>query len=216
MVSFFKDKKVAVGLFGIYHQENLNHWMGWITQVNYKSTLENNKTFVYNKLNNPTFFSSTYFSSVLVDLIRDFNFNSIKLTQVINKKQDNLDEAFFIRNTRFLETIELILNSGETFDYVLLTRYDLWYTTSPIDSLDTNKINIVCETKWGTDESLIDDNFYFLPGSKLKYFYDTLKASNIRISSHRYNKLFKKWEFHYLLEGKFYSHEIPLYQVKRN
>ena len=31
-----KDKKIAVGLFGMSYKENYKHWMGWVANVDWK------------------------------------------------------------------------------------------------------------------------------------------------------------------------------------
>ena len=36
------------------------------------------------------------------------------------------------RNKRFKETIKLILDSDIEYDYVILTRYDVWFKQNPL------------------------------------------------------------------------------------
>jgi len=95
-------------------------------------------------------------------------------------------------------------------------RYDLEFKTSPITNLNFDKINLLCRTKWGTNEDLVDDNFYFMPFSKLQFFYETVKSIPLNVSSHEYEHYFPNDEFSYAVEGKFYSHEIPIYSIRRN
>lgn len=201
-------------MFGIHYQEQLQHWMGWITKVNYKSVLQNNSTHLFSKFI-PTFFSATYFSPMVSELIEDFNFRTLKLKTVNNVGSNVLEESFRIRNTIFLDTAQLILDSNETYDYVLLTRYDLFFKYSPLTTIDTDKITLLCRAKWGTAEDLVDDNFYFMPYSKLKFFCEIVWNIPVTVSSHTYEHYFPPTEFSYVVEGKFYSHEIPIYHIQR-
>ena len=59
--------------------------MGWKVQVNYKDCYKNNKDFLYNGIETH-FYSSTYFSSHLEQLILDYNFKSLKLETINNFK----------------------------------------------------------------------------------------------------------------------------------
>ena len=56
--------KVAVGLFGIHHVGNLNHWMGWKHGVDYRETLHNQFTHIYSK-HDAKYYSATYYLSLI-------------------------------------------------------------------------------------------------------------------------------------------------------
>lgn len=211
---YLKDKKVAVGLFGIHYQEQLQHWMGWITQVNYKRVFANNKRQLLDSFI-PSFYSETYFSEKQEELVQDFKFKQIRFREVNNTKAADMETVFYTRNTIFTDTIKLILEDSEKYDYVLLMRYDLRFRTFPLEYVKFDKINLMCKTKWGDDENLVDDNFYFMPYSKLKMFYETITKIPLTISSHNYHKHFNSEDVSYLVEGKFYSHEIPTYFIQR-
>lgn len=211
----FQDKKIAVGLFGVHYQKELAHWMGWKPNVDYKTTIENNREALFNNFN-AHFYSSTYFSSVLNDLINDYKFEYLKLKHINNVKQ-NLEDAFFIRNSIFLDTINLIIESNHKYDYVLLMRYDMYFKQKSIlDLINPEKINFICRAKWGVNENLIDDNFYFMPYNKLLNFYCEISKIPKKISSHEYCNYIDNNEIHYLIDGKYYSHEIPIYSIMRN
>jgi hypothetical protein len=215
MNEYLKNANVAVGLFGIHYLETLNHWMGWTPRVDYTTVLENNKKYLFSKFN-PIFFSATYFSPKLQNLIDDFNFYSLKLKTVKNDKPTAISESFRIRNTIFLDTIKLILESDKSFDYVLLTRYDLFFKYSPLKDIHKDKINLICRAKWGSDDTLVDDNFYFMPYKKLDSFYNIVSSIPITITSHKYGHFFPENELFYVTAGTYYSHEIPVYYVERN
>ena len=70
----------------------------------------------------------------------------------------------------------------------------------------------MCRAKWGADNTLCDDNFYLLKYSKLQEFYDTICSLDENVSSHTYNKYLK--DINYLVEGEYYSHELPTYFIE--
>lgn len=215
--SLFKNKNIAVGLFGIHYQENLNHWMGWNSNPDYRKNFLNNQKILYNNFK-PTFFSSTYFSPILEELINDFSFNALKLNRINNDKKNTLEENFQIRNKIFLETLELIKKSSLFFDYVLITRYDLFFKENPMpeNKINKNKINLLCRTKWGDNKNLVDDNFYFMPYEKFNYFYEIINKIDINTTAHNYHTFFSENDINYISDGKFYNHEIPFYYIKRD
>lgn len=203
--------KFGVGLFGVHYIDNLEHWMNWKVNVDYKFTYENNKHFLYNQQDEFLFYSSTYFSNKLQELIQDFNFRILKLKQVNNVKL-SVDNNFIRRNQIFKETIKLILEDNIDLDYVILTRYDINFKKKVFDlNIDYDKINLMCKAKWGVVSNLVDDNFYLLKYSKLEEFYNTINSIDEKISSHRYNEYVK--DINFLIDGEYFSHEIPTYFI---
>jgi hypothetical protein len=215
MTQKLHNKQIAVGLFGIHYQQDMQHWMGWVTDVDYRYVLENNKHILFNNFI-PSFFSATYFSPMVDTLLKDFNFDAIKLKKITNIKQINLTDVFIIRNTIFLDTMRLIIESGKSYDYVLLTRYDLYFREPVLNYLNLENINLMCRAKWGRDEDLVDDNFYFMPFNKFETFYNIISSIPRTETSHAYHKHLPEKDVSYLIDGKFYSHEIPTYFIKRS
>lgn len=204
---------VAVGLFGIHYQSNLSHWMNWNLSIDYKQTYENNNEKLYKKII-PTYYSSTYYSDKLQNLLDDYKFQSIKLQKIDNKIETFIGNNWKKRNKRFKETIQLILDDNIIYDYVILTRYDIMLNSYPLDlNVDWDKINVFCKSKSGNNDSLIDDNFYLLPFSELKIFYKKILNLDETIWAHEYNKFIDN--FNYLIDGSYYSHEIPVYKLHR-
>jgi hypothetical protein len=213
LLNKFIGKKIAVGLFGIHHTETLNHWMGWKVQVNYKDCYKNNREFLYDGIETH-FYSSTYFSSHLEQLILDYNFKSLKLETINNKFEKDIKKGFVKRNKRFKETIKLILDDNSEYDYVILTRYDIWLKQNLFElDIDYSKVNVICGAKWGDDDTIIDDNFYFLPYSKLQEFYNSIDLIDEEICAHEYNKYIS--DIHRMIDDNFYSHDIPAYTLHR-
>ena len=211
---FLNKMKYAVGLFGVHYQKNLQHWMpNWIFDVNYKNVLENNKKYLYRD-NNITFYASTYFSEKLPQLIEDFKFEKLQLTHMVNEKEGYLPNRWLKRNERFKETIKLILDDNIEYDYVILQRFDLFFKQSVFDyTLVSDKINLICRCKTFHEDTLSDDNFYFIPYKLLKKFYEDLFTMPINIFAHNYSKYIDN--IHYLIDEAYCSHEIPIYIIDR-
>ncbi len=205
-------KRVAVGLFGVHYVEILNHWMGWKTNVDYKKTLLNNHNMLFDRFD-CTFYSSTYFSEKINELILDYDFKKLKLSK-INNEFLGVHESNSRRNTIFIDTLKLILEDYVHYEYVLLTRYDLNFFDSPFDfNVNYNKINVICKSKSGNISNLIDDNFYFMPMDTFYYFYDSISKLPLMNTSHEYNKVLDG--INYIIDGDYYSHEIPIYNIVR-
>jgi hypothetical protein len=204
--------KVAVGLFGIHYKESFIHWAGWTANVDFRKTYDNNKSVLFDQLDT-TFFSATYFSPILNELIDAFSFKKLKLSNLDNT---DVHHTFKKRNKIFLDTIRLILEDDANYDYVLLTRYDLIFRENPFKLTNNSKVNLICKAAWGENHDLVDDNFYFMPYNLLSNFYDTLKDIDLSTCPHEFHKYYK--DFHFMLEDdrSYYTHEIPTYAIYRD
>jgi hypothetical protein len=199
----------AIGLFGIHYVENLNHWMGWNHAVDYSHCIKNNQETVFNHYNT-TFYSHTYFSKKINELVEDYKFKSLKLKPISNERSDN----YRSKNISVKETIKLILEDNVEYDVVILMRYDMIFHQNLIDlNIDYNKVNMLCLNKCGSIHDLCDDSFYLLPFSKLQEFYDTIDKIDVNASSHAYNKHIE--DINYMVDGAYYTHEYPMYHVLR-
>lgn len=210
-----KKNKLAIGLFGIHHLEHLKHWMNWDITVDYKFSVENFKNCLFEN-NIVNVYSSTYFSEKLNELINDYNFRSLKITQIDNKYEKEIGLNMKKRNKRFKETIKLILDDDIKHDYVLLTRYDIFFRKK-ISELNINydKINIMWKGEWGKGNPIIDDNFYFLPYEKLQSFYDELNLIDERECSHHYDKYIK--DINCILDDNYSDiNSVPTYYLTRH
>lgn len=201
--------KLAVGLFGIHYEAYLKHWMDWDIYVNYKESYFTNRSILYDTVD-CDFYSSTYYSDKLYELIEDYKFKGLQLQFIDNKKENIVSYNWKKRNKRFKETIQLILNSEIEYEYVLLTRYDIEITKNPIYlNVDNEKINVSCKM----NINMIDDNFYFLHYSKLKSFYDTISKIDEKILSHYYHRYIN--DFNFLVEGSYDLQDMPVYKLLR-
>lgn len=188
MKHIIKDNKMklAVGLFGIHYEDHLKHWMKWDIKVDYKKSVENFKECIFLD-HDVNIYSSTYFSEKVNELIKDYSFRSLRLAEIDNNYENDLGFNMQKRNRRFKETIKLILDDNIIYDYVLLTRYDIFFKQKIWDlDINYNEINVMYEGVWGN--KIIDDNFYFMPYDKLQFFYDKVDSINEKEGSHYYYK----------------------------
>jgi hypothetical protein len=123
-------KKIAVGLFGIHYLKNLNHWMNNQTNPNYLNTYENNRKFLYDDLvkdgSTIDFYSATYYSDKLLELIKDYDFRSLSIQHMDNDSTRDLHKSFSRRNKIFKKTVRTILDGDiKDYDLVIITRYDI-------------------------------------------------------------------------------------------
>ena len=208
-------KKIAVGLFGIHYCKNFNHWMGWLHDIDYRYTYNNNIEKIY-KLFDIDYYSCTYNSDIINELLKNFNFKNYKLKTISNVKEDNIELNWKKRNVIFKETLKLIINSNIEYDFVILTRYDcnfLQYFNEL--NIDYKKINFLCKSKCGDRNDFSDDNFYIIPFNLLYHFQNIISKIDETIWSHDYHKYFLNDEINYMIDGYFYSHEIQFYQICR-
>jgi len=205
--------KLAVGLFGIHYIEKLNHWSDYGMSVDYRKSLQNCKTNMFDSFLDSTvdYFSATYKSPLSQVLLNDYKFRKIQFNDIDNTPPIN-NEKFIRRNRIFKKTVKLML--GYDYDFALITRYDIRMMVN-INTLtfDFDKINLFYKTKWGEDYNLCDDNFYFLPYNRLQKFYDDICLIDESISSHRWNQYLS--DLNYLIDGIYYSHQSKIYHVTR-
>lgn len=210
--------KVTVGLFGIHYVDTLNHWhMGWKHGVDYRKTFHNQFTQIYSN-HDVKYYSATYYSDIQSELLNDYNFTSIKFSEIDNNLETN---PIIKRNKAFKNTIKLILEDTSDWDLAILTRYDLHFKKN-FYSLDINfdKVNLLCgvtkrksgkyENRNGIDTDLVDDNFYCIPRHLLQSFYDTIEIIPETMTSHKYHKWFD--DYHLMISGHQYSLNSPAYR----
>jgi hypothetical protein len=214
-------KKIVVGLFGIHYLKNLNHWMNNQTNPNYLNTYENNRKFLYDDLvkdgSTIDFYSATYYSDKLQDLIKDYNFKGLSIQHMDNNLSGDLHKSFYKRNNIFKKTVRTILDSEiKDYDLVIITRYDINLMQSVMTlNIDYDKINMFYRSKWGDNHNMCDDNFYMMPYSKLQYFYDCISKADEFKTSHDYLLHIDPECINYMIDGAYYSHESKMYSIHR-
>lgn len=198
---------IAVGFFGIHYKEDYKHWMGWDIFVDWKKSLVNYSQNLLLKEYSYDFYTSTYFTKKINELNGDYNFEKIQINNFVSDKNSHIH-----RNTRFIETLNLIQQSDKNYDFVMMTRFDLSFFNKPLETnINYEKMNVLNKTKWGDNHNLIDDNWYFFPYSKLQVIIEKLK-NNFTIHSHSWNDLI---DVHTVDSNSYFSHENPYYKIVR-
>jgi hypothetical protein len=186
--------RLAIGLFGIHYINGLNFWLGGTSNTDYKESLENNLSFFKNfKITDSdieteiTVFSSTYYSSKLLELIDDYNIKTLKLTNITNSSIGGVNTIQ--RHRRLKETIQLILDDENEYDFVILTRFDIFLKSKIyefLSNIEEDKINVLVYNPTLCGQIMIDDNFYLLSYKILRKFYKQLNLYNEGTTSHQY------------------------------
>lgn len=214
-----KNKRIAVGLFGISYRQSYNHWMSWTTNIdwrrsNYSQTVLRTLKESPNEVDH---FMSTYHSDKESEILEHFNPKGYKL----NEFECDLKEKSWVkkRHERFLETMELF---PEVYDYYLMTRFDMHFSEECLLRCDMKEdsVNVTSKHGVGKDMELICDCFYIFGKDQLEPFRSFLRRlpppDNLDIcyyhKLHRYENAPK---FSFLLEGAYYSHNCPLWRVLR-
>ena len=130
---------------------------------------------------------------------------------------ENEGNRHLSRNKKLLNVIELCLNNNVDYDLILITRFDLLFQKDFSKSnIKLDKFNLVSILEM---DHLICDNFYLLPFSKLKKFYEIAKK-NVHKSFHcikqDIEKIDNKEFVNYILNEKKGSCSLSFYKIVRN
>lgn len=181
--------KVALILFGISYAENINHWTGKKYKIDYEESINNYKKFIFEYFKNNNYeidvFFSTYNSNKSEKLISDYK---PKAYYFFNKLQYKKNNKRLGRNSNIKKAIKITLDYSEknliNYDLCLITRYDLLFKKNFAESnIINDRLNIVSILEKTIH---IDDNFYLMPFSMLKSFYNLI--NNLKID-YKYHKL---------------------------
>ena len=211
-----KDKKIAVGLFGMSYKENYNHWMGWKTNIDWK--VSNYKETVFRLLaesnNKIDHFFSTYDSERNDELLSDFNPIKYKFTP-LGANNPTSKKPAVPRNRRFRETIDLIPSH---YDYYLITRFDLGFSEEYLlqAEIDDNSINVSSIWCAGNECNDVCDNFYIISNNYFTTFKDFVHSIPEATCYHTIHRMDNSPKFSFMIEGEYYSHTCPMYQSLRH
>lgn len=210
-----KNKKIAAGLFGIHYKEGYNHWMGWVTNIDWKTS--NYKDTVLKLLNESgnrvDHYFSTYESPKSGDLLLDFTPIKYKFTPFGSNKPTNKTPSVF-RHNRFKETLNLI---PEGYDYYLITRFDLKFSPEHLLQAEVNDDAVNVSSRWCSGDKCDDvcDNFYIISNRYFNIFKDFINNIPEHTCYHTINRMDNKPEISFMIEGEYYSHTCPMYQTLR-
>lgn len=208
--------KLAVLLFGISKQESLSHWSENKYVIDYKHSCENYKKFIFDFFIGMGYDIDVYFTTNRLndrdkeELCRSYK--PVKYNFTKNYKSNTTS-----RNTKLDNVIDLCLNSGVTYDLILITRFDLLFQKEFNKSnVNFDKFNLVSMLE---QPNLICDNFYLFPYKYLKIFSGIVKR-NLRRPHHRiqqelYDKVGANSVNYILNEGCLVA-DLSFYKIVRN
>lgn len=214
-------KKIAIGLYGISYRSNYNHWMGWKTNVDYRSTNYQDSLLKVLRENNNTIdhYFSTYNSELNSNILQTFS----PKKYLFNNFQDNTKDKSWVihRHNRFKETINLF---EPGYDYYIVTRFDLSFNENILKDckVQQDTINVTSKHGIGNDHDLICDYFYIFSCSMLERFRDfinNLQPPEDIMDIGYYHKLHRypnSPPFSFLMDGVYFSHNCPLWRIIRN
>ena len=153
--------------------------------IDYEKSYENYQRYIFDYFRSKGYDIDVYFSTnVLYDKDRiklcekykPVKCNFIENIPVINSKDNN-----YSRNIKIDNVIDLCLESGITYDLVLITRFDLLFKKDFNESnIQLDKFNLVSILE---EPDLICDNFYLFPYKYLGKF-SIICKNNLNKSFH--------------------------------
>lgn len=210
-------KRIALLLYGIHYQRNHPHWMGWSTTIDFQKSLANYAKYIFAHFSSKNVsvdvFVSSYHSEKENAMLEAYKPKAYRLAN-LDPSKTHIRQ----KNERVKEVIDLALREGcsSAYESFVLTRFDLEFIQS-FDrlSIRRDRINLSYRTGCGQDRSLVDDNFYIVPSSKIKLFRSTVESMPPEVWHHDLNKYVAEEHLHFMIEGNWYLHESPLFRILR-
>ena len=205
-------KKVALILFGISYQKNLNHWAGGNYIIDFRKSFDNYKKYIYNYFNNLGYEIDVYIGTNILDdnnLTNLINmYKPIKYTMIENNEHNLLS-----KNSKLLAAIKCCLDSNIEYEYCIITRFDLLFQKDFATSkIDFNKINIVSVLE---NPDVIDDNLYIFPYKLLTKFYKLVEDNQYNRFHDIENQILKIGEINYILNEQKLVADLSFYKIVR-
>ena len=174
--------KIALLLSGLHYRENPVDNINIANYtIDFRYYIKNIKTYIYTLGEIETYIVTN--DSPVIDELRDA-YNPVELCIM----EDTLNR----RISKMIKGLDLIRDSTHVYDYVCITRFDIYFMKTII--LNYSKLNIFSELEV---PGCYDDNFYFFPFSQLEYFisiYSTIKNNMDPCAAHKL-----KWlDIHYI------------------
>ena len=190
--------KIALLLSGLHYRVNPNNNInvsGYT--IDFRYYIKNIKTYVYSLGEIETYIVTN--DSPVIDELRSA-YNPVELCIV----EDTLNR----RISKTIKGLDLIKDSGKSYDYVCITRFDIYFMKTII--LNYSKLNIFSELE---GPGWYDDNFYFFPFSQLDYFisvYSTIKNNIDHCAAHKL-----KWlDIHYICNERKCVPELTSFKLR--
>jgi hypothetical protein len=198
LYKWYNIMKCVLLLSGLHYREypteniNYKHYT-----IDYRYYVKNIKTYLFN-LGDIDVYAVTNDSPIVHDLVKFYN----------PVKMCIMDDTVNRRISKTWRGLELIRDSGLTYDYVCITRFDIYFM-KPIE-LNYEKINVFSHLEV---LKCIDDNFYFMPWSLFPYFmsvFDTIKDNGDCCASHH----LKIDNVHYICNEKDFVHNLTSFKLR--
>ena len=184
--------KIALILSGLHYNKELN--------IDFRYYVRNIKHYLFNLGEIETYFITKYSNDEIIKELRDF---------YTIKELCFMEDTLNKRISKTIRGLELINDSGIIYDYVCITRPDIYFC-KPF-SLNYSCLNIFSQLE--TTKSL-DDNFYFFPFSYLSQMIDTYTTlKNIDSPSSAHDLKFNS-PIHFICNEKKCVHELTSFKLR--
>jgi hypothetical protein len=189
---------IAVCLAGLHYMENyLATSYNLNETIHYKKYLRNMKFYIYEKFKHYKIdtYICTNNSEKLNELIEDFNPVSYSICE---------EHGCYKK----LNALKLI---NKEYDYILLTRFDIYFMKEIMPDFDKMNITSILEHK-----DVCDDNFYFFPMKYLNTFIGIIESSDLKCSSSYHgfiHRIEKSMDVHYLFDEKVRVNNLSMYRL---
>jgi hypothetical protein len=216
-------KKLALILFGYSKESYYHKSQKRFVNIDYKLSINNYKKRIFNYFNDLGYDIDIFISTNEMSednkkqILADFNPIAYEFIESENSK-------LFSRNTKLKNALEFCINSNNTYDHILCTRFDLIFNKDFHKSvIDFEKFNLVSVLE---EPHLICDNFYLFPGRLLSGFHK-ICSNNItakcckcgcsRCSAHYIKHYIEKLsEVNYILNENNVVAFLSFYTIVRN
>ena len=210
-----KTKKLALLLFGISYGEYRHFW-GRNMKIDYKISVENYKTFIFEYFENLGYEIDVFFATNKMD-----DDEKEKLLEIYKPVDyvfmgHNNDKRVG-RNDKFRSVMDLCLkHKDNNYDHVLMTRFDLLFKKKFQEShIEFDKINLVSILE---EDHYVCDNFYFFPIrilERFKQLCDLWKWRRFHDLKHKLEEIWGIDSIHYILNEHVWIGGLSFYEIVR-
>ena len=210
-----KTKKLALLLFGISYGE-YHHFWGRNMKIDYKISVENYKTFIFEYFENLGYEIDVFFATNEIDDDEKEKLLEIyKPVDYVFMEHNNDKRAG--RNEKFRNVIDLcVKHKNNNYNHVLITRFDLLFKKKFQEShIEFNKFNLISILE---RDKLVCDNFYFFPIRMLDRFKELCDFWDWRRFHDIVYQLEKIWgiiSIHYILNENTWIGGLSFYEIVR-
>ena len=210
-----KTKKLALLLFGISYGE-YRHFRGRNMKIDYKISVENYKTFIFEYFENLGYEIDVFFATnEMDDHEKEKLLEIYKPVDYVFMEHNNDKRAG--RNEKFRNVIDLcVKHKDNNYDHVLITRFDLLFKKKFQEShIEFNKFNLVSILE---KDKLVCDNFYFFPIRMLDGFKELCDFWHWRRFHDIIYQLEKRWSIdaiNYILNEHTWIDRLSFYEIVR-